>query len=76
MVGCQFCERKFDPLFILKHIGKSKDCKLFYGPDFERLKREKHKIRMSAYRRRIGNEKAREKYQTNSDFREKKKMMN
>ena len=49
-VKCHFCSRVFDPLFILKHIGKSDDCKSFYGKEFDRLKKQKIRIRMNAYR--------------------------
>ena len=34
LVQCHFCNDKFDPHFILKHIGKTKACKSFYGSKF------------------------------------------
>ena len=43
-VKCQFCLDMFDPHFILKHIGKSKDCKSFYGEKFDVFKREKIRL--------------------------------
>ena len=69
LVKCQLCEEEFDPLFIFNHIGKKEECRSFYGPDFERLKKEKYKIRMNVYR----NEKNRETYKSNPDLQDKKK---
>ena len=64
-VKCHFCFKKFDPYFILKHIAKSEDCKTFYGPKFDQLKKEKNRFRNNIYRR--------ESYHTNLEVKEKKK---
>ena len=35
-VICQNCKDVYDPSAILKHIGNNKECKSFYGSNFER----------------------------------------
>ena len=42
---CHCCREKFEPASILRHIGKVKTCKLFYGSKFEEWKREKELAR-------------------------------
>ena len=44
-VTCHCCREKFEPASILRHIGKVKTCKLFYGSNFEELRRKKELAR-------------------------------
>ena len=50
LVQCHFCNDKFHPHSILKHIGKTKACESFYGSKFEDFKKEKKRIKMRIYR--------------------------
>ena len=38
-VPCDYCKKSFAEETILKHIGKSNDCKSFYGDKFEEMKK-------------------------------------
>ena len=48
-VICQNCKDIYEPSSILKHIGNNKLCKSYYGEDFERLKKEKERLRIKNY---------------------------
>ena len=47
LVKCHFCMDKFDPLYILKHIETSRDCKSFYGSKFDEFKKEKNRLKFT-----------------------------
>ena len=40
---CEKCGKLFWPNVLLRHIGKSKKCKTFYGPRFDVMKKQKHR---------------------------------
>ena len=48
---CEFCRDKYDILSILKHIGNSEACKIYYGPRYEEWKKEHKKIKMRIHRK-------------------------
>ena len=72
IVICENCKDDYDPASILKHIGNNQECKAFYGSDFERLKKEKNRLRIKDYKL----AKQREKYASDPNMREKKKESN
>ena len=72
VVICQNCKDPYDPSAIFKHIGNNKECKSFYGQDFEKLKKEKNKLRFKKYQL----TKQREKYASDLTIREKRKESN
>ena len=45
-VLCKFCKQRFESASILKHIGNNEECKLFYGPRFEAMKKDHKRQRM------------------------------
>merc|ERR1712228_733315 len=63
---CEFCRKQFDLSSILKHIANTEECRLFYGPRLEQLKKEYRRQRKEFYRKEDGIEKElkkqREKY--------------
>lgn len=79
-IACEFCKKSFDNKSILRHIGKSVDCKAHYGPRFQEMKRKNANARASKYRQGLSN-KAWKKifkkqiisYANNQEIREKKK---
>ena len=76
-VLCKFCKQRFESASILKHIGNNEECKLFYGPRFEAMKKDHKRQRMQWQREEKGTEKELEKqriaYALNSGIRQKKK---
>ena len=68
IVLCDFCRDEFTPNAILVHIGKSKNCKSHYGEAYDKIKSNKGKIMDKTILA-----KKRERYQTDSELREKKK---
>ena len=37
--SCENCKKRYPKSSILKHIGKNKECKTFYGPRFNEMKK-------------------------------------
>ena len=70
---CHSCKSSFTTNSILKHIGNSKDCKKFYGPKFEDIKREQKKIVKEVHMMERGKAKEREEYASNPEIRKRKK---
>ena len=74
---CEFCREKFDILTILKHIGNSEACKIYYGPRYEEWKKEHKNIKMRIHREEFGIKKEleqqRKRYTSDPKVREKKK---
>ena len=77
MVKCGFCREEFELSSILRHISRIEACKVFYGSDFTRWKKDHRKIRMRYYRNKYGTEKELEQKRTTyasiSTVRENKK---
>ena len=77
MWQCGFCKIHFSPDSILKHIAHEKDCKSFYGPRFEELKKEHRRQRKEFSRRDKGIKKELEQqkicYASKLEVRDKKK---
>ena len=48
--SCESCKKSFHPMTLLKHIGQSKDCKVFYGPRFKEMKKRQERERKQRYR--------------------------
>ena len=71
-VICQNCKDIYEPSSIFKHIGNNKVCKTFYGEDYQRLKKEKERLRMKKYQL----AKQREAYASDKKIRESKKESN
>ena len=38
---CEHCKKEFLSTSFLRHIGHKSDCKAFYGPKFEEMKKNK-----------------------------------
>ena len=74
---CGFCKDIFDIWSILKHIGNTEPCKIFYGPGFKEWKKDHKKKRMRYYREKNGTKKEleqqRKSYASNEKVRENKK---
>ena len=68
VVLCDHCRDEFTPNAILVHIGKSKNCKSYYGEAYDKIKFSKGKILENCILA-----KKRERYKTDSELREKKK---
>ena len=49
-ISCEFCKKSFNSTSLLRHIGKTKACKSFYGSRFDYLKRQKDSDRKRKYR--------------------------
>ena len=69
IVFCQFCKKQCEPNTILKHIGNVKNCKSFYGEQFEVFKKEQKRLALKSYQL----AKERENYASKPELREKKK---
>ena len=74
MVLCENCSKTMLKTSLLRHIGKAKKCKKFYGPRFTEMKKEKKKQGKIKLRQKYGREsrekelkKMREKYANNSE---------
>ena len=48
-VLCENCKKSFKPQTILKHIGHVKACKTFYGPRYDKLKKEQQRKRVDKF---------------------------
>ena len=73
-VLCKYCKKEFLSSSLLKHIARNESCKLFYGVEFENLKKQSISIRKKeAYDKRIAREDE-ERKKTNKEFQERKKM--
>ena len=63
MVPCDCCKKLYHETSILRHIGQSEDCRIFYGPRFKEMKkkifREERKIQKQSFKQ--GTEKGCEK---------------
>ena len=78
---CECCKKSFFQTTILRHIGKSKSCKSFYGPRFIEMKQEKG--REKVYKHRCKNsivparqlKKRRDLYANNPDLKEKNRQI-
>ena len=38
-VPCESCNKKFEKISLMRHISQSKDCKSYYGPNFDEEKK-------------------------------------
>ena len=54
--SCESCKKSFHPMTLLKHIGQSKDCKVFYGPRFKEMKKRQERERKQRYRNNMTSE--------------------
>ena len=41
-VLCKYCKKEFLSTSLLKHIARNEPCKLFYGVEFENLKKQRN----------------------------------
>jgi hypothetical protein len=77
-VSCDYCSKELPKSSILKHIGNSQACKVYYGPRFDRMKRKKDIISIKKWRKEKGKEKElkeqRELYAQDPEKKEKKKV--
>ena len=54
-VLCKYCKKEFLSSSLLKHIARNESCKLFYGVEFENLKKQSTSIRKKKdYDKRLG----------------------
>ena len=77
---CECCKKLFFQTTILRHIGKSKYCKSFYGPRFIEMKKEKGREKVYKHRhnsvvpaRQL--KKRRDLYANNPDLKEKNRQI-
>lgn len=73
---CESCKKSLPKKSLILHIGKSKDCKTYYGKRYDDLKKEKNKERVKLWRKTNGKkelERQRELYKEDSSKREKKR---
>ena len=82
-VNCDLCKKSFSKEAILKHIGKNKACKEFYGPRFKEMKKEKERNRKAKNRAKLSLKdhnkllkRQRIKYAQDPELKEKKKEWN
>ena len=59
LVPCDFCGKEVSKSSLLLHIGKSEDCKVFYGKKYDELKKEKNRKRMKLWREKNGKKRVR-----------------
>ena len=65
--SCEYCKKSFEPGSFLKHVGKSKDCKFFYGTRFDDMKRDHRRQRKRLQRKAEKEEKEKLKRQESED---------
>ena len=74
---CRFCRKQYDILSILKHIGNSEPCKIYYGSEFEEWKKEQRMLNKRFHRKEFGTKKEleqqRKRYTSEPKVRENKK---
>ena len=81
-VVCENCGKNLTQSTILKHIVQMKECKAFYGPRYEEMKRKKNRNKVRKHRKKVGLDqelrKKREKYRLKKEMiqAEKKKYSN
>ena len=73
---CEFCKKAFTKTTILRHIGKSHQCKLHYGSRFMEMKKSNNNEKMKKWReenkeKELKNQ--RELYAKNTEKKEKKR---
>merc|ERR1712079_191158 len=77
---CENCEKKLLKSKIVRHISRKKECKLYYGPRFDEMKKCNSKTKKRKSRQEIGTEqelkRQRESYANNSAKRAKKREYN
>ena len=74
-IPCESCKKALPKKSLILHIGKSKDCKIYYGKRYDDLKKEKNKERVKLWRKTNGKkelERQRELYKENIGKKEEK----
>ena len=79
-ITCEFCKQSFDQTRILRHIGQSESCKIFYGPRFIEMKKKKGREKVQKHRRKNSAtseqlQKRKDKYANKPDIKEKNRQI-
>ena len=75
MISCEFCKKEVKQTSLLLHIGRTVNCRAYYGERFDEKKKEKNKTRKRKWRNVNGKrelQKEKELYKDDSSKREKR----
>ena len=54
--SCEHCKKEFPSKTFLIHISRKSDCKAFYGPRFEEMKKKKKHENVKRFRKKTDNQ--------------------